>query len=110
MAQGVERVGGRLARRAGERASWLGSMRKNVLGFVVVLAAGQVVMTAIWFAEILQGNERAAQVWGIMTVLVNLGINIVIVFLTWMVLEALGRIDREADRVQAVLDNVYRRL
>lgn len=106
---GVEQGGGRLAKRAGERAVWLRSMRKNVLGFVVVLAGGQFLLTAIWLAALLSGHEGAARAWRLMTVCMNLAITIVIVYLTWMVLEALTRIDREADRMQVFLDNAYRR-
>lgn len=109
MSHGVEQAGGRLAKRAQERAGWLGAMRKNVLGFVVTLAGGQFLMTAIWLAALLSGNEGAARAWGLMTVFMNLAITIVIVYLTWMVLEALGRIDREADRMQVFLDNAHRR-
>lgn len=103
-------IGSRLHRRALDRHDWLGRMRQNILTLVIIVAAGQFLMTAIWLGFSLSGNEDAARGWGLMSVFMNLAITLVIVFLTWIVLEALGRIDREADRVQQLTDNVYRRL
>lgn len=105
-----ETMGGRLAQRADERASFLHGMRRNILAIAVVIAVGQVALTALWLGLAFAGFEAASRGWAIMSIFLNLAVTFVVVFLTWMVLEALGRIDREADRIQQFMDNVYRRV
>lgn len=36
-------------------------------------------------------------------------INIILVMIAWMLFDSMGRIERESERVQTFMDNVYRR-
>jgi uncharacterized membrane protein len=103
-------AGGRVGERASNRARDLHRMRGAILAFVLFVAAAQLVLTAMWLGSAYIGNLEAARGWGLMTVLVNVAVTFILVFVTWIVLEALGRIERETDRVQQFMDTVYRRL
>lgn len=106
----MEGLSSRLAQRASVRARELHRMRGGILTVVGIIAATQFLVTALWLGLTYMGNEPAARGWGIFSIFVNLAITLILVFVTWIVLEALGRIERETDRIQQFMDTVYRRL
>ena len=85
-------------------------MRAPLMAVVGGVAVAQAVFTVVWVALIVTGNGTASLAWGVMSIVLGVVMTIVTVFLAWMILEALGRIERETDRVQQFMDNVYRRL
>lgn len=100
----------RVLERASERARTLHHMRGTILLVVSAVAIGQVLATSVWFGLLLAGNAGAAQGFGTVSLILSQCMTLVTVFLAWIILEALGRIERETDRVQQFMDNVYRRI
>ena len=77
------------------------------VGAVVVL---QLAAHAFGIASLLMGNldaYRFAQVTGIVF---SATLDIIVLLLVWMIFSTLRRVERESERVQVFMDNVYRKL
>ena len=92
------------------------TLRNARLGRVVVLATVAAVVLVNTMADAFAGfyllrdeieNYRA---WAVFSNGLTTVINIILVFLVWVLFETLGRVERESDRVQTFMDNTYRRL
>lgn len=99
----------RLEERTLDRSRALHRMRGGIMLAISLIAGAGVFSFAMW-ALLLFTSHPAAPNVGILTFTISLVMDVVVLFLAWMTLEALGRIERETDRVQQFMDNVYRRL
>jgi xanthosine utilization system XapX-like protein len=99
----------RLSERAMERTQTLHRMRGGIMVAISLIAGAGVLTFAVWSVLLVTRNPAAPNV-GILGFVIGLIMDVVVLFLAWMMLEALGRIERETDRVQQFMDNVYRRL
>ncbi|GEM_PF-5101481 len=99
----------RLSERAAERAHTLHRMRGGIM-VVISLITGASVFTFLIWAVLVVTRQPGAPNVGILGYVIAQLMNVVVLFLAWITLEALGRIERETDRVQQFMDNVYRRM
>lgn len=102
-------AGSRMLDRASERARGLHRMRGALMIAISVIVAGEVVLGLLFVSLVVLENPLAAR-FGSVFLAASLVTDLIILFIAWMTLEALGRIERETDRVQQFMDNVYRRL
>jgi hypothetical protein len=92
-----------------DRARTIHRMRGAIMVAISLIAGAGVLAFAVWAVLLVTRNPAAPNV-GILALTLGLIMDVVVLFLAWMTLEALGRIERETDRVQQFMDNVYRRL
>ena len=97
-----------------ERAGTL--LRASRAGRTVVLATVAAVVLINTIADafagfyLLQGQVPIYRALAVLSNGLTSVINIILVFLVWVLFETLSRAERESDRLQTFMDNTYRRL
>lgn len=99
----------RLARRAEELVQTSRFGRLTVLALVVFVVALNTVADALSGYYLLVDSVPSFRAWAVVSMGLTGVINIVLVVLVWMLFETLARVERESDRLQAFMDNMYRR-
>ncbi|HWG90482.1 MAG TPA: hypothetical protein VNZ52_06485 [Candidatus Thermoplasmatota archaeon] len=115
MSEGVGVSGGggqarsRLSERSADRARHFHTMRGGIMiAFSIIVVLD--VLAALMVVALILTEHPFGRVMGPLYIVLSAVISLVVLFLAWMTLEALGRIERETERVQQFMDNVYRRL
>lgn len=91
-------------------------MKNARIGRIVVLATVAVVVLVNTVADalagfyLLDGDITTCRAWAVFSNGLTAVIDMILVFLVWVLFETLGRIERESDRVQTFMDTTYRRL
>ena len=92
------------------------ALRTSRAGRSVVLATVAVVVLINTIADgfagfyLLQENIPVYRAWAVFSNGLTSVINMILVFLVWVLFETLSRVERESDRLQTFMDNTYRRL
>lgn len=78
-----------------------------IVGLVVLLRIGTYALSAYFLLQDDDAMYRAVQVVG--TAFAAM-LDMILLVLVWMLFQAVERAEREAERLQAFMDNVYRKL
>lgn len=92
-----------------ERSRTLHRMRGGIMLAISLVTGVEVFISVVWLVLAIMRSPAAPNVGVVVFVAAQL-MNLIILFVAWMTLEALGRIERETERVQQFMDNVYRRM
>lgn len=101
-------------RRLSERARE--ALRHSMQGRFILLAGAAAIVLVHTMLDVLttyyllRGSFDSARILTAVTMGLSAVINMILVFLMWIVFETLGRVERESDRMQTFMDTMYRRL
>lgn len=59
---------------------------------------------------LVQGDLHYYRAWAAVSLSLTAVINIILLFLMWILFETMGRVERESDRVQRLTDTMFRKL
>ncbi|MEA3199007.1 MAG: hypothetical protein QOE90_435 [Thermoplasmata archaeon] len=100
---------GRLGERAVARAIEARGSHGAVSLVVALLVLARIVAFVLQQVFAATGQQDAFRVVGIVGGTVSTLVDVVVLFVVLLLFESMRRIDRESDRMQAFMDNVYRR-
>lgn len=98
----------RLVDRAADRLREARAHRSAVVLVVAALVLGRVVLFALQQVFVATGDVAGLRAADFASGLVATVVDVIILFVVLLLFESLRRVDREADRLQTFMDNVYR--
>jgi acetyl-CoA carboxylase beta subunit len=105
----VQQGNDRLRDRAVERLRETRGSQSAIVAVVGALVVVRVVIFALEQAFLAAGDAAGVRVVDALTGVVATVVDVVVLFLVLLLFEAIRRIDRESERIQTFMDNVYRR-
>lgn len=83
--------------------------RTIVLAGVVGIVLLNTIADALVSYFLITGDIDRYRAWLVVSLGLTGLINIILVIVAWILFDAIGRIERESDRVQTFMDSIYRR-